>query len=95
MIEQLEPPTVLTVIGSAACHFCDDAHQALDEIGSEIPLYVDWVDATSPRGEALVREHRAPMLPVVLIDGAFFSFGRLPRKKLRKLLAQRHAQVVA
>ena len=95
MIEQLEPAAVLTVVGSPACHFCDDAHDALEQIGTEIPLYVDWVDAASPRGEALVREHRAPMLPLVLVDGIFFSFGRLPRKKLRKLLGHRHAQVVA
>ncbi len=29
------------------------------------------------------------MFPLVLVDGAFFSVGRLPRKKLRKLLVAR------
>jgi len=29
------------------------------------------------------------MYPLVLVDGAFFSFGKLPRKKLRRLLERR------
>jgi hypothetical protein len=31
------------------------------------------------------------MFPLVLLDGAFFSQGRLPRRKLRALLASRPA----
>jgi hypothetical protein len=31
------------------------------------------------------------MFPVVLVDGALFSVGRLPRGKLRKLLEARAA----
>ena len=88
-------PAVVTVVSSPACHFCDDAHHALAELATEIPLHLDWVDAASPRGAALVRAHRAPMFPLVLVDGAFFSFGRMPSKKLRTLLAERTAGAVA
>ena len=33
------------------------------------------------------------MFPLVLVDGAFFSVGRLPRRKLRKVLTARGAAV--
>ncbi len=89
------PPAVVTVVHSPACHFCADAQAALADLAGEFPLTVDLVAAAEPRGEALVREHRAPMYPLVLVDGVFFSFGRLPRKKLRKLLKARTAGAVA
>ena len=89
------PPTNVTVVHSPACHFCADAHAALAELASEFPLTVEPIAADDQRGQALIRAHRAPMYPLVLVDGAFFSFGRLPRKKLRKLLAQRYSAAVA
>lgn len=83
----------VTVVHTLACHFCDDAKAALDEIARDYPLRVEFVDASEPRGTALVLEHRAGMFPLVLVDGQFFSVGRLPRKKLRKLLARRPSAV--
>jgi thiol-disulfide isomerase/thioredoxin len=79
---------VITVVYAPACHFCDDAQVALAELGREYPLRVELVDADSPRGMALVSEHRSPMFPLVLVDGRFFSYGRLPSRKLRRLLAR-------
>jgi hypothetical protein len=35
------------------------------------------------------------MFPLVLVDGAFFSSGRLPRKKLARLLDRRESHAVA
>ena len=83
----------VTVVHTVACHFCDDAEAALDAIAREYPLSVEFVDASESRGEALVHQHRAGMFPLVLVDGQFFSVGRLPRKKLRKLLARRFSAV--
>ncbi len=74
--------TVVTVVHSPACHFCDDAEAALARLAESYPLLVDRVDIRSDRGQALVRVHRSPMTPLVLLDGEFFSFGRLPRRKL-------------
>lgn len=87
------PPSRVTVVRSPACHLCEDAEAALAELADDYPLVVEWVDATGDRGRALVTEHRAPMFPLVLVDDQFFSFGRLPRKKLRKLLDARIAAV--
>jgi hypothetical protein len=88
------PNTVaVTVVHSPACHFCDDARAALTDLATEFPLTVEFVDCTEPRGAALIREHRAGMYPLVLVDGAYLSAGRLPRKKLRAQLSSRFAAV--
>jgi len=88
-------PAVITVVHSPACHFCDDAQAALEVLAGELPFTVELLDARQPRGAALLNEHRAGMYPLILVDGAFFSVGRLPRKKLRKLLEARAAVAVA
>ena len=88
------PDTVaVTVVHSPACHFCDDARAVLAEFANEFPLTVEYLACTEPRGAALIREHRAGMYPLVLLDGGFFSAGRLPRKKLRAQLTARFAAV--
>ena len=84
--DQTQEPTVVTVVHSLACHFCDDAQVTLTDLGREFALTVDLVESRTPRGKALARRHRSPMFPLVLVGGAFFSFGRLPGKKLRKQL---------
>lgn len=83
-------PVRITVVDSEACHFCEDAHRALAALGANYPLAVDTVDARSEAGRALMARHRAPMNPLVLLDGTFFSSGRLPRRKLEKLLKGRY-----
>lgn len=82
---------VVTVVHSPACHLCDDAERALAELAASRPLVIDRVDIRSDRGQALVREHQPPMSPLVLLDGAFFGFGRLSRRKLAKVLDRRLA----
>jgi hypothetical protein len=81
------PTTTITLVHAPACHFCADAQVALTDLGREYPILVDRVEADSVAGQALVGAHRAGMFPLVLVDGAFFSAGRLPRRKLRALLA--------
>lgn len=83
------PPVQVTVVESEACHFCVDAHRVLLDLAADFPLVVDTVDIRSETGRQLMAQHRAAMSPLVLIDGAFFSNGRLPRRKLSKLLEQR------
>lgn len=90
-----EPPRVapaaaeVTVVESEACHFCDDARRVLTDLAVDFPLVVDTLDIRSEAGRQLMALHRAAMSPLVLVDGAFFSHGRLPRRKLAKLLDQR------
>ncbi len=77
---------LVTVVYTAACHLCEDAKAALDDLAGRYQLRVNLVDAATAEGAALVRQHRAAMFPLVLIDGEFFSSGRLPRGKLSRLL---------
>lgn len=72
----------VTIVHASACHLCDDAEAALAELATRVPLRVAHVDATSEAGQRLLLAHRAGMLPLVLIDGRFFSSGRVPRGAL-------------
>lgn len=78
--------TDVLVLTSDACHLCGDAMDALEELAREHPLAIRSVAMDSEEGRALAERHRPPMPPAVLIDGELFSSGRLPRKKLRRLL---------
>lgn len=86
-------PTVqlaeITIVESSGCHFCVDAHEVLDELSQQYPLRVITLDVHTDRGRDLMASHRAALSPLVLLDGEFFSHGRLPRRKLAKVLARR------
>ncbi len=74
------------MVTSPACHLCEDAMDALADLSREFPIEVREVDIRSPEGLGLIERHRPSMPPAVFLDGALFSSGRLPRKKLRRLL---------
>lgn len=79
--------TAVTLVTAAGCHFCEDAHthlRALIDAGAPIELSV--IEATSAEGRSLLGVHRPAMNPLVLVDGVYFSAGRLPRRKLDALL---------
>ena len=78
--------TDVVVLSSPACHLCEDALEALAELGAQFPIRVREVGMETPEGRELVHVHRPAMPPAVLVDGVLFSAGRLPRKKLRRLL---------
>lgn len=80
----------VTVVESEACHFCEDARAALAGLATAYPLTVRTLDIRSVEGTQLMQAHRASMSPLVLVDGTFFSHGRLPRRKLLKLLTDRY-----
>jgi len=87
----LEPPrgatrVDITVVHAAACHYCDDAERALEVLAQRFAMRVRVVDLESAEGLRLTAAHRPAMSPLVLVDGRFFSAGRLPRKKLAALL---------
>ena len=87
--------TTITLVHTPACHFCADAQAALTELGREFAIRVDLVAADSDAGQALIGAHRPAMFPLVLLDGVYFSVGRLPRRKLSaRLTAQLTARPV-
>lgn len=91
-----QSPPRITLVTTPGCHFCDDAHRALTELSAEgAAIELELVEATSQAGLALLVQHRPPMNPLVLVDGAYFSAGRLPRRKLQALLAQSSTQSAA
>lgn len=77
----------VTVVDAPACHLCEDAARGLEELSARFPFDVEHVDGESPRGRELTSLHRPALSPLVLLDGEFFSQGRLPRRKLAKVLA--------
>lgn len=80
-------PTRMTIVTSPGCHLCHDAQVAVAELGAEHDLQIELIDASSPDGLRLIGHHRPAMNPLVLVDGAYFSSGRLPRGKLKALLS--------
>ena len=80
---------MVTVVHAPACHYCQDAQDALRELATGVDLDVRVVELESAQGADLVARHRPAMNPLVLVDGQYFSSGRLPRKKLRALLERR------
>jgi len=88
-VETGREATKVTLVHSPACHFCDDAEEALHELSADYLIDLWVVSIDSALGATLVAVHRPAMNPLVLVDGAFFSSGRLPRKKLIALLERR------
>jgi glutaredoxin len=89
------PTPRITVVPSAACHFCDDADRTLAELASAFVYDVERVPLETAEGQRLVALHRPALAPLVLVDGEYFSAGRLPRKKLVQLLTARGAGLEA
>ncbi|WP_062463886.1 glutaredoxin family protein [Demequina soli] len=82
----MPPAPALTLVRTATCHLCDDAQDVLDTLRRDGRIQVITLDVESPVGRALLAEHRPALYPLVLVDNEFFSAGRLPRKKLARLL---------
>ncbi|MEP7192077.1 MAG: glutaredoxin [Actinomycetota bacterium] len=82
------PPVVITVVEAAACHLCEDAKSALAVLAQSYPMTVRVLSIGDEPGRALMDQHRAPMSPLVLLDGQYFSSGRLPRRKLERRLSK-------
>lgn len=73
------------------CHLCEQAKVLLADLGRDFSLQVQVLEAGSEAGRALIARHRPTMAPLVLLDGEFFSSGRLPRNKLVSRLRVRGA----
>ena len=80
-------PVQIEVVDSPGCHSCDEAHRVLTGLKKDGYLIeVRSFDARTPQGQDLMREHRAGLTPLVLVDGAFFSQGGVSRRRLITLL---------
>ena len=79
---------VVTLVEAPACHLCEDAKSTLAVLAASYPMTVHVMSIGDETGRALMQHHRAPMSPLVLLDGVYFSSGRLPRRKLERRLAK-------
>jgi glutaredoxin len=77
------------VLTREQCHWCDEAKVILAQLTPDYDLSVATVDITTPQGEALALQNGILFPPGVFLDGATFSSGRLPQRKLRKELERR------
>lgn len=93
------PPVIPTsrpqilLVSSAACGHCADAELVLKKARAEGLVDLEVVDAESARGTALVARHRPAMFPLTLLEGEFFSAGRLPRGLLSRVLGVARARI--
>ena len=83
-------PARITIVEAPGCHLCADAHEAVAALVEQgYRIEIDTVDPRSADGRTLMQRHRAGLSPLVLVDDTFFSHGRLPRRKLARLIEQR------
>jgi glutaredoxin-like protein DUF836 len=78
----------VVLVESEACHLCEDAASAIAAVVPQHQLRMRRVDLASDEGRAIMRAHRAPMPPIVLIGGELLGWGRLSRAKLRRRLEE-------
>ena len=78
--------TEVVLLTKEDCHFCEQAKDVLARLRGEYDLRVREVALESDEGQSLALESAAPFPPVVLLNGATFSYGRLSERKLRKAL---------
>lgn len=78
----------VVLVGAPACHYCDDASEILDDLGTRVPLSVRKVELHSDEGRTLAVAHRIPFPPLLLVDGKYFGYGRISARKLEQHVAK-------
>ena len=78
--------TEIILVETEGCHLCEDAAATLEAAAGEHHFQLRRVDLASDEGRAILRAHRAPMPPIVLVGGELLGWGRLSRGKLRHRL---------
>lgn len=83
-----QPPDGIDVlvVGSASCGHCRDTMGLLEGLRQRYPLLVRELDMSTDEGSAIVLRYRVPFPPAVLVDGEFFGYGRISRRKLERRL---------
>lgn len=96
-MHQSDPPPLarLTLVPTVSCHLCEHAEQTIAVLGDRYAFTVDRVALDSDEGRRLVGQHRPALAPLVLVDGRFFSAGRLSRRRLAALLQARALRAAA
>lgn len=79
----------VVLVTSPGCHYCDEALNLIEGLAETYPLRLTTIPLCSERGRSLLTRHRIPFPPILLVDGEFFGYGRISRRKLEAHLAGR------
>lgn len=72
----------VVLVTSPGCHFCDEAIHDIEGLAETYPLRMATIPLLSEQGRSLLARHRVPFAPILMIDGEFFGYGRISRRKL-------------
>jgi hypothetical protein len=84
-------PVSVVLVTAIGCHFCDEGIELLSDLAESHPLSIDLVPITSETGRELLTRYRVPFPPILIVNGAFFGYGRISRRKLEERLAHMEA----
>jgi glutaredoxin len=82
--------TVVTLLTQTSCAFCELAKETLARLSQEQDFETEEIGLETEEGRVLGERHGILFAPGILVDGAFFSFGRLSERKLRRELQCRN-----
>jgi hypothetical protein len=85
-------PNVI-LVRTASCQYCHEAEETLGALARAHVVSFRIVEARSDEGRGLVSHHRPRLAPLVLLDGEFFSSGRLPKRRLARTLGARRLAI--
>ena len=85
----MNPTTEITLLTQHDCTPCEAAKDILARLGHEYPLRIREIGLGTPEGQRLAAAAGVLFAPGVLLDGRFFSYGRLSERKLRRMLSRR------
>ncbi|MCX8565158.1 glutaredoxin family protein [Mycolicibacterium mucogenicum] len=88
----MSAPVAITLLTQSSCGLCEHAKEVLGRLGAEFAVSVTEIDLRTDEGRHLAEGAGVLFAPGVLIEGHPFSYGRLPERKLRKLLQYLAAQ---
>jgi glutaredoxin len=81
----------ITLLTKEDCDFCDQAKEVLERLSLDFPLEIETENLESDAGREAAQAAGALFAPVVLLNGAAFSQGRLSERKLRRQLERLHS----
>lgn len=82
--------TLVTLLTQTSCSFCEQAKETLARLRQEEAFEIEEISLEGEEGRALGERHGVLFAPGILVDDAFFSFGRLSERKLRRELQRRN-----
>ena len=82
--------TVITLLTQTSCSFCEQAKETLARLSQEESFETEEMSLETEDGRVLGERYGVLFAPGILVDGEFFSFGRLSERKLRRELQRRN-----